>query len=280
MIDRRTALCGDDVIDPVLLEEVRPLDPDRLLRNIDAAIDNHPGVALHGERLGIELFQPDRLVALIQAGASGIPVVDHPHPAVVVKEQRGIDARHGGQPHGVGPRACRIGRGDDEILFAAHARVHDVEPAIMVADCGREHAARHCDPGKIELPRPVDRVADLAPVHQVPAVPHGDAGEPGEGRVDEIIVLPDPHDAGVWIIARDDRVAIVGRRDLAAVRPAIFEPAEARWLGRLRIGRNGMRCDQRRAGTGEHVSRNAGKGAHCGVTDDFAGMHISESAFP
>ena len=76
---------------------------------------------------------------------------------------------------------------------------------------------------------PVDRIADLRPVHQVAAVEDRDARKPGEGRIDEIIIVADAGDAGVGVEALEDWVANIRlaqaaedcrRRDTRTIRTA------------------------------------------------------------
>lgn len=52
--------------------------------------------------------------------------------AVVVKEDGCVDAGHVGQPMGLGPRASRVFRGDDEVTPVGVIQVDDVEGSIMV----------------------------------------------------------------------------------------------------------------------------------------------------
>src|SRR4051812_38127820 len=104
---------------------MRALDPDRLPFWVGALVDEQPRLAERRERLGIELLQPQRGMAFIFGLARRRAVVNDPCGAVVVEEQRRIDALHVRQEHRVGPWPLRpLGR-DHEIAAAAYAGVED-----------------------------------------------------------------------------------------------------------------------------------------------------------
>ena len=50
---------------------------------------------------------------------------------------------------------------------AIDAGADQVEEPVMEGDIGREHAARTAQAAEIKLVGPVDRIADLAPMHHV-----------------------------------------------------------------------------------------------------------------
>src|SRR5205807_1796347 len=84
--------------------------------------------------------------------------------------------------------------------------------------------------------RAIEHAAELRPVDQVAAVKDRNAGEPSEGRVDQIVIVADAADAGIGIKAGEDRVeelAIVqsGRRRFSAF---VAEPGEVEIV--LRFG--------------------------------------------
>ena len=88
-----------------------------------------------------------------------------------------------------------------------------------------------CDRGLVvvELRGPVDDMAELGPVHQVAAVKDRDAGEIGEGGVDQVIVVADAAHAGIGIESGEDRIAVVAgrqRRSEEVVASGVFEPVE------------------------------------------------------
>ena len=221
------------IIIAVLLEDVRPLDPDRLLREVDAAVHQHLSRADRLQRLEIELLDPDRPVTLIFGRALGRAIVEDPGLAVGVEEQRRVDATlESRQPHRIRPWPGRILCCDHEISAAIDAGVEDVESPGLRLDRRREHAARQAELFEVELLGPIDRVADLRPADQVAAAKHRDAGEIAESRRDEIEVLADAGHARVGIKALQDRIAIlIGRRvhgPVHRILTAIFEPVEAR----------------------------------------------------
>ncbi len=209
MVDAGPALSGRQIIPAILLEDMRPPDPDGLLRQIDDAIDQLRALADHLAGAPVIFLDPDGAVAIIARRLGGGAAVDD-IGAVAPPIDGGIDPLEG-QPDRVGPGARRVLGGDDEIAPALDAGVDEVEGAVVIADIGREHRLRDRATAEVELPRPVDRVADLGPVHEIGRVEDRQARKMGEGRVDEIIVLADPRDRRIGIIARDDRVPDIGR---------------------------------------------------------------------
>src|SRR4028119_840133 len=113
----------------VALEDVRALDPDRLGRDVDAAVYQPRARADHALGDGIELLDPDRAVAFVERFARRRAVVDDPG-AAVVEEQGRIDAADDfRQPDRVGPGAGGVRRGDDEVAAAVDAGVENGEGA-------------------------------------------------------------------------------------------------------------------------------------------------------
>jgi hypothetical protein len=141
--------------------------------------------------------------------ALGRVVVEDPGLAVVVEEQRGsmppTVGSHTGSDHGPG----RILGRDQEIAAAIDAGVEDVErPRPAPGSTARTRRAT--GPAlEVEHAGPVDRVADLGPVDEVGGMEDRDAGEIGEGRIDQVEVLAHARDAGIGIEAVEDRVAIL-----------------------------------------------------------------------
>ncbi len=179
----------------------------------------------------IEPPDPDGAVSVIKRRTGGRGIVHQPRRAVIVDEQRRIDAADIFDPHRIGPGPCGILGGDDEIAAAIDAGVDDIEDALVMGDGGREHAARQTQPVEIQLAWPVDGIADLGPVHQVAAAEHRQAGEIGEGGGDEIIVAAHPRQAGIGIEPGQHRIAIFrgpGGKVEGRVVAGIFEPVEPR----------------------------------------------------
>ncbi len=97
----------------------------------------------------------------------------------------------------------------------------------MPADVWREYAPGQSEVLEIKLAGTIDGVADLGPVHQVPAVEDRDARKPGEGRIDEIIIVADAGNARVGIEALQNRIGVFESGRLwQPVVAAIFEPVE------------------------------------------------------
>ncbi|OQB89455.1 MAG: hypothetical protein BWX86_02455 [Verrucomicrobia bacterium ADurb.Bin122] len=245
-MDAGAALGTAEVVPAVFLEKVRPLDPDRLLAQVDAAVDDDRARADELAFRDVELLNPDGAVALVERLVVGrIAVVDHPRAAVVVEEQRRIDAVEG-QPLRVGPRAGGIGGGDEEITAAVDVRTDDVEGAVVVLDRGCEKTAGGAHPGEIKLGRTVDHVANLGPVDEVAAVEDRDAGKIGEGGIDEVIILAHAADGGIGIEAGEDGIAELTLRQRSGeeiVAARVLEPVEADGAGGGGEGAGGT-CDQ------------------------------------
>ena len=231
MIDARPAFGRGQIIPAVLPEDMRSFDPHRLLRQVDAAIDELGRFTHHLARAPVIFLDPDRTVAVIARRFVRCAVVDD-IGSVVLPIDRWVDALER-QPNRVRPRALRVLGGDDEVAATLDAGVDDVKGAIVVADVRCEDRFGHPPPAEIQLFGPVDRVGDLRPVHQVARMEDRQAWIMGEGRQSEIIVVAHPDHRRIGIIARQDRVAILvrtrrGALDAAAV---IGEAAEPGWLG-------------------------------------------------
>src|SRR5688572_22692415 len=94
MLVARPALGGDEIVRAVYLENVRPFDPNRLLRDIDTAVHDDRPRADQLLRLGIELLDPDRAMAVVPRLLDRWPVVRDVRLPVSVEEDRGIDSVH------------------------------------------------------------------------------------------------------------------------------------------------------------------------------------------
>ena len=205
MIDAGAAFGCRQIISAVLAQDVRAFDPDRLLADIDAAVDELGAGPHHLAGAPVIFLDPDGPMPIVARRLVGRAIVDDiglvPFPV-----DRRVDAFEG-EPDGVRPRAGRVLGGDDEIASAFDAGIGDVEKAVMPADVGREHALRRAAAGEIELFGPVDGIGDLSPVDKVFRREDRNTGEMSEGAVDEIIVVADPRDRRVGIIAAQDRIA-------------------------------------------------------------------------
>ncbi len=207
MVFAGTAFGGDEVIVFAVLQDVRPLDPARLLRDVGAAVDDLDALADQFQVFVIEFLHPNGAMAAVARRFVGLAVVDE-IGLVAVPKQRRIDAVER-KPYRIGPRPGRVLGGDDEIAPAAHAGIDDVIQAVVIGNVRRVNAVGYLAAGKIELPRPVDGIGDLRPTDQIPRMENRQAGEMGKGRIDQIIVLVDPKDRRVGVIPRQNRVAVL-----------------------------------------------------------------------
>ena len=111
-----------------------------------------------------------------------------------------------GNPDGIGPRPFRLLCGDDEIASLVDQRASEVVRSFVVSDSWREDAAGDSQTVKIELLRPVHHVTDLLPVDQVLALENWYPWKVGKAGAHEIIVAPDPANAGIRIEARKNGI--------------------------------------------------------------------------
>ncbi len=109
---------------------MRPFGPDRLRRGVDSAVHHHRARAEHPALGQVDPLHPQRAVAGICLAALGDIVVDHPRGAVVVEEQRGVDAIER-YPYRVRPRTRRVLCGDVVVAAGAHAGVEHVERVLV-----------------------------------------------------------------------------------------------------------------------------------------------------
>ena len=78
----------NQIIHSAFLEDVRPLDPDRFLRDVRSPVDEYPFLSGYFETLGIEITHPNRPVSIIERFIFGrIAVIDEVRLAVVVKKE-------------------------------------------------------------------------------------------------------------------------------------------------------------------------------------------------
>ncbi len=208
------AFGGGEVVEAAALEEV-------------GALDEAEGGA--GEDVGDRAGQAagDRVVFLQQDAVEGrglrlaadavgqvAPLlVDEPLAAVVVVEERGVEAG-GVEVDGIGPGAGDFRCGYKVVVgvlevavVALHVGVDQPEAAVGVAEAGGPDAAAVGLAAHVELAGAVERAGDEAPVHQVPGVVDLDAGVPLEGRGGDEVVGADADDRGVGVEALEDRVA-------------------------------------------------------------------------
>ena len=119
---------------------------------------------------------------------------------VPVKKQRWVNPVVT-EPHGVGPRPLRRLCGHIEVAATSDQRRDEIKCAFVVAQGRGVNARRTGDPVEIELTLAGQRVADLAPVHQVPAVEQWHSWKVLEAATCEIEVVPHPTDRRIGIAA-------------------------------------------------------------------------------
>ena len=224
---RRAPLGADQIVLPILAEDVRRLDPDRLLREVDAAVHDQLARADHPLSGDVELLQPDRTMPLVEWRSDRRAVVHDVGLTVVVDrvgERREKDR--------IRPRALRIFRRDEEVATPIDDGVDQVEGAVVISDRRREETSRDAGAVQIELGRSVEHVADLRPRHEILAVEDRDPWEVREARDDEVVVVADAHHARIGIEAGKDRIEILvlRRRDglVDRVVADVLEPLESR----------------------------------------------------
>ena len=106
------------------------------------------------------------------------PAVRAPATPLVVPGEIRVDAGDPGDPDRLRPGPGRVGGGEQQGAAVMEVRGDQPEPAVVVAQGRRVDATRRwCRRWQPQLARPLQRVADLRPVHQVPAV---EAGTPGK----------------------------------------------------------------------------------------------------
>ena len=106
----------------------------------------------------------------------------------------------------------------------------------MEGDGGCEHPTRYAQAIEVELRRPLDHVADLLPVHQIPALEHRDAGVVGECRGDEVELVAGTGHGWIRMEPGQHRVAVMARRQRLFERrvvPSVLEPVEQHRLACL-----------------------------------------------
>ncbi len=179
------------------------------------------------------------------------------HRPVVVEEERRVDPAEVGQPDGLGPRAGRVLRGDEEVPAAVHVGRDHVERAGVVPERRSVDAARGAGllQGQLALAR--QDVAQLSPVHQVAAREDRHAGEELEAARHEVEVVPHAHDARVGVEARDHRVAVGGAARGGEHRPVVG--AEGRGRQALAVAQRRLRVVGPGVADG-HGLRHGGRG--------------------
>ena len=208
----RPALGDHQVVPAADLVEVRPL---RVAGTGAVPDEARRPEELPGRHVDRRLVDPAGLAGRAAARAGQV------RRPVVVEEERRVDPAEVGQPDGLGPRAGRVLRGDEEVPAAVHVGRDHVERAGVVPEGRSVDAARRAGllQGQLALAR--QDVAQLPPVHQVAAREDRHAGEELEAARDEVEVVPHAHDARVGVEPRDHGVAVGGGARGGEHRPVV-----------------------------------------------------------
>ncbi len=138
---------GNEVVPPLEPQQVRRFDPDRLLREIHSAVDDHASLADHRLAREVVLLDPDGAMSVVARRLVRRAVVHHPRAAVVVEEDVGVDALEA-EEVGLRPGALRVVRRHDEAATPVDQGGDHVEDAVAIADRRGEDPAR--DAGRVE----------------------------------------------------------------------------------------------------------------------------------
>ena len=113
--------------------------------------------------------------------------------------------------HAVAPRPAWIGGGEEQRAAAHGVGDRHVERPVAPADRRRPRPAAGRDAVHLQLTGAGGDVTDQLPRDEVAAVVDRDAGEVLERRGRQVVVVADPHDGGVGMEPRDERVAELHR---------------------------------------------------------------------
>ena len=134
------------------------------------------------------------------------PGIGAPAAALLIPGQVRVESGDRGYRDRVRPRAGGVGGGEQHGAAMRGVPGDQPEPAIVVPKRRRVDATGRRRPFQGQLARPVQRVANLVPVHQVPAVKDRHAREVLETGAREVVILADAAHARIGMEARDHRV--------------------------------------------------------------------------
>ncbi|MCG3119824.1 MAG: hypothetical protein ALAOOOJD_02357 [bacterium] len=181
MLITGAAFGSDQIIEAVLLKNMRRFDPYRLFAEIDAAIDEQHFIANHFQIGDIKLIHSNGTMAIVQRLViRRNAVVNDIGFTIFIKKHRRIDAVDLRYPNRIRPRPCGFFRGDEEVAALVNQRAGHIKHAVMMANRGRKDAARNAEAVQIQLLRPVHHMPNLPPIYQILAVKNRNAGEIGE----------------------------------------------------------------------------------------------------
>ncbi len=201
-------LRSEKIVPSIRFQHMRSFDPDRLAGYVRPSVDENPLLAEKNLVCSIELPHSDRPVSLVQGlVAGGNTIVQKKRPAIVIEEERGINAIHSGKPHRIGPGTLRPYRCRNEIAADIDKCAGDVEDSLLEPDGGRKQTSRDSLAFEVQDFRTFEHMADNIPVDEIPAVENADPGIIRKRRIDEIVVFADAADAWIRVETREDRVA-------------------------------------------------------------------------
>ena len=170
-----------------------------------------PGHLLHGtvphvvnltdefKLLDVYLLDPDIVITVV-----GIPLrigmrADIIAPAVLIKEQAGIDSVCTLQIVRLRPGSCRIVGCDDIIAAEGYVGTDHIVRTVVVSHGRCKQTCGMSCIRQRQLRLSVHSVADLLPVHQISAVHDGKSGEIGKCGIDQIVISVYCQEGGVRI---------------------------------------------------------------------------------
>lgn len=194
----RAALRDHQVVPAVLLVDVRRFGCPAVAQRTAPQL----GLLSHQRKsVQVDLAEPDVRSGAAQAGCAHVI-----GPAVVIPEQRRIDAHRAVDPVRLRPVPRRIGGGDDEVAAVVDVGGDHVECAVMVSDCGRKYAAGDGLAVQRQLRRAIQHVPQLFPVDEIAAVKQRHARKIGKAGGHEIKVVVHAADGRIGIEAGKDRI--------------------------------------------------------------------------
>ena len=193
----RAAFSDHQVIPAVLFVHMR------CLRTAAAgAVPDDPGFRqlFTGGRIQLELA--DALG--IRSHDTGSHII---HLSVLVPEQGRIDALVV-DPDRLRPGAKNVFRRHQEIAAMTDIGGDHVEFSVVIPQGRGINTAGNAAVLQRKLAVTGQNMADLLPVHQIPAVPQGNTGEIFKGTGHQVVIFPHPTDAGVGIETGDNGVFV------------------------------------------------------------------------
>ena len=264
----RASLGGYQAVAAVLTEQMRAFYPYRMGRPVHTAVHKEYLLPLYTACPVIEFVHPYRPVPFPLGFAGTLTVIHDICPAVLVEEERRVNALDLRQKHRVGPNSGkRVRGGYIEIADSVDYGVHHIEKAVggIVAYGRGIYSPVHPDAVQIQLGRAVQHETVLGPVHHIPAVENRDSRIEGERGVHQIIVIPAAAYARVREEAGQYGVEVLSLRIDGPVEAGVVTAvAEACEQGVPACGAGDQPCkaDCRKSEGGAHLSHSLPKLSH------------------